>query len=143
MMTSSVKRKQPRTLIAGLMVLVAWFVLIFYFVKAMLGYPASSMIVSPSGRYIFENVHVGRVLTLGGMAYLRVTDRESPEKVYRTPLYSTQLLDMRSVEDDKTVGIAWMYFNKKERTFDIAMPKWEWHWLNIFISNTPYVHMED
>jgi hypothetical protein len=126
-----------------LIVCVVFISVLFFVVKAMLGYPASSMIVSPSGRYIIENVRVGRIVTLGGMAYLRVTDREHPQKVYRTPLYSTQSLDMRPVENDKMVGISWMYFNKNEQTFDIAMPQWEWHWLNLFISNTPYVHQEN
>lgn len=126
-----------------LIVCVVFISVLFFVVKAMLGYPASSMIVSPSGRYIIENVRVGRIVTLGGMAYLRVTDREHPQKVYHTPLYSTQSLDMRPVENDKMVGISWMYFNKNEQTFDIAMPQWEWHWLNLFISNTPYVHQEN
>ncbi|MHC8369318.1 hypothetical protein ACYZT2_00525 [Pseudomonas sp. MDT1-85] len=129
--------------VRGLVVLIVIVGTVFFVVKAMLGYPASSMLVSPSGRYIIENVRVGRIVTLGGMAYLRVTDREHPKEVYRTPLYSTQSLDMQSVENDKMVGVSWLYFNKNEKTFDIAMPRWEWHWLNIFISNTPYVHMED
>ena len=126
-----------------LIVCIVFISVLFLFVKTMLGYPASSMIVSPSGRYIIENVRVGRIVTLGGMAYLRVTDREHPQKVYRTPLYSTQSLDMRPVENDKMVGISWIYFNKNEQTFDMAMPQWEWHWLNLFISNTPYVHQEN
>lgn len=126
-----------------LMVFIGFIGVLFFVVKAMLGYPASSMVVSPSGRYIIENVRVGRIVTLGGMAYMRVTDRDHPKEVYRTPLYSTQSLDMRPVENDKMVGISWMYFNKNEKTFDIAMPQWEWHWLNLFISNTPYVHLEN
>lgn len=125
------------------MVFTAFIGVLFFVVKAMLGYPASSMVVSPSGRYIIENVRVGRIVTLGGMAYMKVTDREHPQEVYRTPLYSTQSLDMRPVENDKMVGVSWMYFNKNEKTFDIAMPQWEWHWLNLFISNTPYVHQDN
>ncbi|CAI8923478.1 DUF1616 domain-containing protein [Pseudomonas sp. IT-P2] len=133
-------RKGIRIAIALLMVI---FALLFYVVAAMKNYPASSTVISPSGRYILENVRVGKVLTLGGMAYLRVIDRQAPQEVYRTPLYDTQSLDMRVTEDGETVGIAWIYFNRDKKTFDIAMPQWESHWLNIFISNTPYEHIEN
>ncbi|MHC8329762.1 hypothetical protein [Pseudomonas sp. LB1P83] len=127
----------------AVVLLVALSVLLFSVVNTMKNYPASSTVVSPSGRYILENVRVGRILTLGGMAYLRVIDRQNPQEVYRTPLYDTQSLDMRVTEDDETVGIAWIYFNRDNKTFDIAMPQWESHWLNMFISNTPYVHIEN
>ncbi|MBB3241129.1 hypothetical protein FHW68_002649 [Pseudomonas sp. Tn43] len=123
--------------------LVTLSVLLFFVVTTMRNYPASSTVVSPSGRYILENVRVGKIFTLGGMAYLRVIDRQHPQEVYRTPLYDTQSLDMRVTEDDSTVGIAWIYFNRAQKTFDIAMPQWESHWLNMFISNTPYVHLEN
>ncbi len=127
----------------AIVLLVVLSVLLFSVVTTMKNYPASSTVVSPSGRYILENVRVGRILTLGGMAYLRVIDRQNPQEVYRTPLYDTQSLDMRVTEDNETVGIAWIYFNRDKKTFDIAMPQWESHWLNMFISNTPYVHIEN
>ncbi|MGE8101965.1 hypothetical protein [Pseudomonas fluorescens] len=127
----------------AIVLLVALSALLFFVVTTILNYPASSTVVSPSGRYVLENVRVGKIFTLGGMAYLRVIDRQNPQEVYRTPLYDTQLLDMRVTEDDSTVGIAWIYFNRDKKTFDIAMPRWESHWLNMFISNTPYVHLED
>lgn len=127
----------------AIILLVVLSVLLFSVVNTMKNYPASSTVVSPSGRYILENVRVGRILTLGGMAYLRVIDRQNPQEIYRTPLYDTQSLDMRVTEDDETVGIAWIYFNRDKKTFDIAMPQWESHWLNMFISNTPYVHIEN
>ncbi|WP_206360452.1 hypothetical protein, partial [Pseudomonas viridiflava] len=127
----------------AIVLLVVLSVLLFSVVTTMKNHPASSTVVSPSGRYILENVRVGRILTLGGMAYLRVIDRQNPQEVYRTPLYDTQSLDMRVTEDNETVGIAWIYFNRDKKTFDIAMPQWESHWLNMFISNTPYAHIEN
>lgn len=116
---------------------------LFFVVSAMRNYPASSTVISPSGRYVMENVRVGKILTLGGMAYLRIIDRQNPQEVYRTPLYDTQSLDMRASENASTVGIVWIYFNKDKKTFEIALPQWETHWLNIFISNTPYVYLEN
>lgn len=80
---------------------------------------------------------------LGGMAYLRVIDSKEPGKVYRTPLYDTQSLDMRTFEDDAEVGITWISFEKKDKAFVISMPQWEESWLNIFISNTPYEILEN
>jgi hypothetical protein len=123
--------------------LVASLVLLIYCVNAMLKFPASTTKVSPSGRYVMENVRVGRIFMLGGMAYLRVIDTQEPGKVYRTPLYDTQSLDMRAFEDEDEVGITWIDFDRKNKTFTISMPQWEESWLNIFISNTPYTHMEN
>lgn len=135
--------KHKGAIFRGAMVLVVLVALLVVIVNKICNFPANVTSIDTSGRYILQNVPVGGILGLGGMAYLRVIDKEHPEKAYRTPLYSTQLLDMRLFEDDKSVGVYWLYFNKKEETFDIAMPQWEWHWLDIFISNTPYVHMED
>lgn len=117
---------------------VLMFALLAYCVNAMLGFPASTTKASPSGGYIIENVRVGRIFMLGGMAYLRIIDSKEPAKVYRSPLYDTQSLDMRAYEDDTEVGITWIDFNKKNKTFTISMPQWEESWLNFFISNTPY-----
>ncbi|MCX2543531.1 hypothetical protein [Pseudomonas sp. COW5] len=111
---------------------------LIYSVDAMLGFPASTAKKSPSGRYTIENVRVGRIFMLGGMAYLRITDVQNPREIYRTPLYDTQSLDMRAFEDDSQVGITWIEFDKKNKTFRISMPQWEESWLNPFISNTPY-----
>ncbi len=90
-----------------------------------------------------ENVRVGKIFMLGGMAYLRVIDTQEPEKTYRTPLYDTQSLDMRAFEDEAEVGITWIYFDRKNKTFTISMPQWEESWLNIFISNTQYNVLEN
>lgn len=117
---------------------VLMFALLVYCVNAMLGFPASTTKASPSGGYIIENVRVGRIFMLGGMAYLRIIDSKEPNKVYRSPLYDTQSLDMRAYEDDAEIGITWIDFNKKNKEFTISMPQWEESWLNFFISNTPY-----
>ncbi|VXD04203.1 conserved hypothetical protein [Pseudomonas sp. 8Z] len=66
-----------------------------------------------------------------------------PGVVFRSPLYSLQSLDMRSHEDDMVVGIVWIDFFKHSRTFSIGAPEWNEHWLNVFISNTPYEVIEN
>ncbi|RMQ42165.1 hypothetical protein ALQ04_00996 [Pseudomonas cichorii] len=80
---------------------------------------------------------------LGGMGYLRVIDTQEPAKVYRTPLYDTQSMDLRAFENEKEVGVSWVDFDRQEKTFTISVPQWEESWLNIFISNTPYTHLEN
>lgn len=135
--------KHKRVMFRSAVVLIALVGLLIVIVNKMCNFPANVTNIDTSGRYILQNVPVGGVLGFGGMAYLRVIDRQHPEQVYRTPLYSTQSLDMRLAEDESSVGVYWLYFNKKEKTFDIAMPQWEWSWMNIFISNTPYVHLEN
>jgi hypothetical protein len=114
------------------------FAALIYCVNAMIKFPASTTKPSPSGRYIIENVRVGRIFMLGGMAYLRVIDSKEPSKIYRSPLYDTQSLDMRTFEDDAEVGITWIDFNKENKVFTVSMPQWEESWLNVFISNTSY-----
>lgn len=96
--------------------------------------------ISPGGGYLVENVPLARVLsTSGDMAYLRITDLKNPERVFRSPLYLVQSLDMRMEEDGGTLGIVWVEFNKKEERFTLAIPEWRENWLSSFISNTPYV----
>ncbi|MCF5167023.1 hypothetical protein GIW45_23880 [Pseudomonas congelans] len=140
---SEVFVKYSRVLVRSTVALIVLVGLLVVIVNKVCNYPSNVITVDTSGRYLLQNVPVGGILGLSGMAYLRVIDRENPGEVYRTPLYSTQLLDMRLYEDDKSVGVYWLYFNKNEKTFDIAMPQWEWHWLNLFVSNTPYVHSGD
>ncbi|WP_139834941.1 hypothetical protein [Pseudomonas sp. B35(2017)] len=134
--------KSKYLLLAGavLVVLSFW---TWYCVNAMIGFPAGITQISPSGRYILENVRVGKIFPFGGMAYLRVIDRENPQVVYRTPLYDTQSLDMNTNETESTVGIVWIYFDRNKKSFEIAMPEWEESWMNMFISNTPYTHLEN
>lgn len=101
--------------------------------------PADISKSSESGRYTIENVPLKGLLSMPrGMAHLRIIDRKNNNKIFRTPLYSTQSLDMRDFEDSKTVGIYWIIFYKENEYFSIGMPQWRSHWLNWFISNTPY-----
>lgn len=117
--------------------------LLVYSVQAMLGYPASTTQVSPSGRFVMENVRVGKIFMMSGMAYLRIIDKQEPGAVYRSPLYDTQSLDMRAFEDEREVGIYWISFNYHEKIFSISMPEWRESWLNVFISNTPYIDLKN
>lgn len=100
---------------------------------------ADTVVISPSGQFLIENIPVNGVLMpWGGMSYLRITNIENPANSYRTPLYETQYLDMRAHENVNTVGIYWIDFSTSEKTFEISIPSWKDHWLNIFVSNTPY-----
>lgn len=101
--------------------------------------PADISKSSESGRYTIENVPLKGLLSMpGGMAYLRIIDRNQNNKVFRTPLYSTQSLDMRDYEDSTVVGIVGIDFKKNDYHFIIGVPQWRPHWLNWFISNTSY-----
>lgn len=105
---------------------------------------ASSSVTSESGRYLIENVPVdGALVAFEDLAYLRITDKDAPDTVFRSPLYSQQSLDMRSYEDNVTVGIVWIDFLKLNQSFSIRVPDWKERWLNNFISNTPYEVVED
>ncbi|MCG3663178.1 hypothetical protein L5F37_07190 [Aliarcobacter butzleri] len=113
-------------------------------IHTFLNRPANSSTTSKSGRYLMENVHVNGILVgFEKLGYLRITDKEIPEAVFRSPLYDLQSLDMQSYEDNLTVGIVWVDFLKIEQSFIIASPNWSEHWLNIFISNTPYEVIEN
>ena len=72
------------------------------------------------------------------LAYLRITDKRDSNAVFRSPLYSSDSLDMSSHEDDMILGIVWLDFYKQNQRFVIRFPEWESHWLNFFISNTSY-----
>jgi len=116
-------------------------VLVFgWAIKAAINSSGDVSSISPGGGYIVENVPLARVLSpSGGMAYLRITERKNPERVFRSPLYLVQSLDMRIEEDGDTLRAVWIEFNKKEGRFTLAIPEWREHWLNQFVSNTPYV----
>jgi hypothetical protein len=106
--------------------------------------PADTAVLSPSNKFLIESVPVSGVLMpFGGMSYLRFTDLERPSYSYRTPLYKTQHVDMRTYEDIETVGVYWMEFSKQGRHFTISAPEWQENWLNVFISNTRYEVIEN
>lgn len=101
---------------------------------------AQVSIQSPSGRFILENVSLS---PWSDLAYIRVIDTQAPASSFRSPLYDKHYTDMRSHEDDGTVGIVWFDFDKQQRTFEIGVPEWQDSWLNLFISNTPYRVIEN
>jgi len=122
--------------LAAVGALVLW---VGYNIQVLIDRPSAYGVVSESGRYRMENIPVGGWLVpFDDLAYLRITDRSNGHQVYRTPLYSQTPLDMRDYEDSGTVGIVWIRFFKADQHFEIEMPNWEPHWLNYFISNTPY-----
>ncbi|UYP30607.1 hypothetical protein OEG79_00500 [Pseudomonas sp. Z8(2022)] len=106
--------------------------------KAQYSYP------SPSGRFVLQSVLLAPWLgSWNDLAYIRVIDTHAPGSAYRTPLYDKHYTDMRSHEDDRTVGIVWFDFDKQQQTFEIGVPEWQDSWLNRFISNTPYRIIEN
>lgn len=72
------------------------------------------------------------------LTYLRITDNKDSNTVFRSPLYARSTVDMSVHEDDVIVGIVWIDFYKRDQHFGIRVPDWKTHWLNRFISNTPY-----
>ena len=95
---------------------------------------------SPSGRFVLQNVLLP---PWSDLAYLRVIDTQVPGSSFRTPLYDKHYTDMRSHEDERTVGIVWFDFDKQQQSFEIGVPEWQNSWLNLFISNTPYRIIEN
>ncbi|WAJ36341.1 hypothetical protein OU800_17210 [Pseudomonas sp. GOM7] len=101
--------------------------------------PASVSQVSPQGGHLIESVPVrGLLAPGGGLSYLRIVDRQDPTQVFRSPLYLRQSVDMRVSEDEQTLGVTWIEFDKRERRFVLSIPQWRPDWRNLFISNTPY-----
>ncbi|WP_277759872.1 hypothetical protein [Pseudomonas sp. A34-9] len=108
-------------------------------VNSIINRQASSSVMSESGNYLIENVSVrGLLVPFDDLAYLRITDKRDSNAVFRSPLYSRSTVDMTSHEDDVVVGIVWIDFYKRDQHFGIRVPEWKNHWLNSFISNTPY-----
>lgn len=114
--------------------------LLFGAVHTAINHDAQVSIQSPSGRFILENVSLA---PWSNLAYIRVIDTQAPASTFRTPLYDGHYTDMRSHEDDRTVGIVWFDFDKEQQSFEIGVPEWQDSWLNLFISNTPYRVIEN
>jgi hypothetical protein len=94
---------------------------------------------SPSGRYLLQHASAGGLLVpFGGKGYLQIIDLEDPDRVYRTPLIRDWTLDLRMYEDDNSISIFGLEFIKATKTYIIQWPDWQHHWLDWFISNTPY-----
>lgn len=77
-------------------------------------------------------------MPFGGKGYLQIIDLEDPDRVYRTPLIRDWTLDLRMYEDDNSISIFGLEFIKATKTYIIQWPDWQHHWLDGFISNTPY-----
>lgn len=100
---------------------------------------ASYSTTSPSGRYLLQHVSAGSLLVpFDPLGYLQVTDLKDPQRVYRTPLIQDWSLDLRMWEHGDTLSIFGLEFNTATKTYLIQWDDWRPHWLNGFISNTPY-----
>jgi len=94
---------------------------------------------SPSGRYLLQHVRAGNLfIPFRHLGYLQVVDLQNPQRVYRSPLIYDDSLDMRMSESARELSIFGMQFNTATKTYFIQWRDWEPHWLNWFISNTPY-----
>ena len=99
----------------------------------------STIAISKSGEYLIEHVRATGILNpIGDMSYLRITRIDHPKISYRTPLFRSAYLDMRLHENDQAISITWIDLIKENKVFEIGIPEWKEHWLNIFISDTPY-----
>lgn len=137
-------RDQGKSRFIATMLLVALLAACFGMAQAALHREAQVSIYSPSGRFILQNVLLAPWLgSWCDLAYIRVIDTQAPDSTFRTPLYDKHYTDMRSHEDDRTVGIIWFDFDKRQQTFEIGVPEWQDSWLNLFISNTPYRIIEN
>ncbi|MEO8646595.1 MAG: hypothetical protein ABI447_34925 [Pseudomonas sp.] len=94
--------------------------------------------MSPSGQYLIESVPASSLLTPRDSVYLRFTDLNNPDQVYRTPLFSELELDMSSDEDEKTVGVVFITLDKSSKKFKLELSSPRPSLFNIFVSNTPY-----
>lgn len=93
---------------------------------------------SPYGHYLIESVPASSLLTPRDSVYLRFTDLNDLGHVYRTPLFSDVSLDMTADESDDAVGVVFIRLDKKSKVFTLALSNPRKHWLDLFISNTPY-----
>lgn len=101
--------------------------------------PPSVSQVSPQGGYLIESVPVqGLLAPGGGLSYLRIVDRADQSKVFRSPLFTSRSVDMRTSEDSQSLGVTWIAFDKRTHGITLSIPQWRPDWRNIFFSNTPY-----
>jgi len=98
---------------------------------------------SPSGQYLIESVPASSLLTPQDSVYLKFTDLGNPGRVYRTPLFSDISLDMNANESDEMVSVVFIVLDKKKKEFTLALSNPRKHWLDLFISNTPYEVLEN
>ena len=94
--------------------------------------------LSYSKQYIVERVPFISLFSGEALSYLRVTDQDAPEYIYRSPLYPTRLLEMQVSEVKGALSIPNVEFLTSEKKFVFHSQRWEDHWMNRFVSNTPY-----
>lgn len=94
--------------------------------------------LSYSKQYIVERVPFTTLLSGEALSYIRVTDQDAPEYIYRSPLYPTRLLEMQVSEVKGEVSIPNVEFLTSEKKFIFHSQRWEDYWMNRFVSNTSY-----
>ena len=123
--------------------LVSLFIVVAFIINGVLNRAPDVSKKSPSGQYLIESIPASSLLTPRDSVYLRFTDLNSPDRAYRTPLFSEVSLDMNADEDDEAVGVVFIELDKKSKEFTLALSNPRKHWLDFFISNTPYKVLEN
>lgn len=118
--------------------LVSFLIAVAFIVNGVLSRAPDVSKKSPYGHYLIESVPASSLLTPRDSVYLRFTDLNNPGHVYRTPLFSDVSLDMNADESDDAVGVVFIMLDKKSKEFTLALSNPRKHWLDLFISNTPY-----
>lgn len=95
--------------------------------------------LSDSRQYIVERVPFPSLLSGEALSYLRITDQDAPQHVYRSPLYPTTLLKVHVNESKGKVSIPNVEFLTSEKKFIFHAQHWVGYKMNEFVSNTPYV----
>ena len=118
--------------------LVSFLIAVAFIVNGVLSRAPDVSKKSPYGHYLIESVPASSLLTPRDSVYLRFTDLNDLGHVYRTPLFSDVSLDMTADESDDAVGVVFIRLDKKSKVFTLALSNPRKHWLDLFISNTPY-----
>lgn len=118
--------------------LVSFLIVVAFIVNGVLSRAPDVSKKSPYGHYLIESVPASSLLTPRDSVYLRFTDLNDLGHVYRTPLFSDVSLDMTADESDDAVGVVFIMLDKKNKAFTLALSNPRKHWLDLFISNTPY-----
>ncbi|MFJ4493764.1 hypothetical protein [Pseudomonas atacamensis] len=118
--------------------LVSFLIVVAFILNGVLSRAPDVSKKSPYGHYLIESVPASSLLTPRDSVYLRFTDLNDLGHVYRTPLFSDVSLDMTADESDDAVGVVFIMLDKKSKEFTLALSNPRKHWLDLFISNTPY-----
>lgn len=113
-------------------------VVFYFFVESLSQRRPDVIELSSSRQYIVERVPFISLFFTEPLSYLRITDQDSPEHVYRSPLYPTRLLEMQLSEDKGALRISDFAFLTGEKRFIFYSRQWKDHWMNRFVSNAPY-----